>query len=382
MPAHRTHFRIRTIAIALALALPSFTAGQAAAEVTTTSGASSPAPGAPPSATTQTLDRLAYKIATSLTNAAWRTHIRDNATTGGIYLRALTARPDTPDVRRLADDIADADREIARLKGLTDRTGPLLRLRIADPTMRSDLDATTLPPLVAAATHDDRIRTITAYDSSGAAHYLDADHIPSRLVYLVDLDSARTLTAGLDILRAELARHGLTAKEPATATTPGWWATKIDAIEVSEDQEPWFKGEAEIFALVAGFGQDGRPRIDTVDMPYLDYDDTVYRPNQIIVNWSHYKYNLVDVVLMEDDGDTNYLALAQALATALLALTSQGAYIPMVNAVLSAMPDSWWTDDPDYVESWYTLARSSTGRLNGASGNGWMSIEPYFVQQF
>ncbi|AGS73599.1 hypothetical protein B446_33995 [Streptomyces collinus Tu 365] len=33
-------------------------------------------------------------------------------------------------------------------------------------------------------------------------------------------------------------------------------------------------------------------------MPYLDYDGTVYYPNQILVNWSHYKYNLADVVMM------------------------------------------------------------------------------------
>ncbi len=86
--------------------------------------------------------------------------------------------------------------------------------------------------------------------------------------------------------------------------------------------------------------------------------------------------------MMEDDDGTNYKALAQALTTALLTVTDQGAYIPLVNAVLSAMPDSWFTDDPDYVESWYTLSRNSTGRIDGASGNGWMTVEPYFVQQF
>ncbi|GAA3037225.1 hypothetical protein GCM10020229_55770 [Kitasatospora albolonga] len=137
-------------------------------------------------------------------------------------------------------------------------------------------------------------------------------------------------------------------------------------MRVSDDEEPWFKGAAEMFALVSGFGLDGKVRVDSVAMPYLQYDGTTYYPNQILVNWSNYKYNLADVVLMEDDGDTNYLALAQAIAAVLLTIADQGAYIPLVNAVLGAMPASWWVDDPDYVESWYTLARGSSGRLNGA----------------
>jgi hypothetical protein len=98
-----------------------------------------------------------------------------------------------------------------------------------------------------------------------------------------------------------------------------------------------------------------------------------------VVNWSSYKYNLADIVMMEDDGDTNYSALARAIADALLTITDNGAYIPLVDAILNAIPESWWTNDPDYVDSWYTLAVNSSGTLNGARGNGWMTIEPYWV---
>jgi hypothetical protein len=117
-------------------------------------------------------------------------------------------------------------------------------------------------------------------------------------------------------------------------------------------------------------------------MPYIKDDGVVYRPNQLLVNWSSYKYNLADVVMMEEDGSTNYRDLAKAVAGILLTITDQGAYIPLVNAILDAIPDSWWTDDPDYVESWYTLAQQSKGTLYGARGNGYMTVEPYFVQQF
>jgi hypothetical protein len=84
---------------------------------------------------------------------------------------------------------------------------------------------------------------------------------------------------------------------------------------------------------------------------------------------------------MEDDGDTNYLALAQAIATALLYIVDGGVYTPLVNAILAALPGSWWTDDPDYVDSWYTLATYSSGRFYGAAGNGWMDLAPYWVSE-
>ncbi|MEU3184422.1 DUF3103 family protein [Streptomyces sp. NPDC006923] len=58
------------------------------------------------------------------------------------------------------------------------------------------------------------------------------------------------------------------------------------------------------------------------------------------------------------------------------------AYRPLADALPAAIPTSWWTDDPDYVDSWYTPAQSDSGRRDGAAGNGWMTVEPYVVQEF
>ncbi|MFL4907119.1 hypothetical protein ACJ6WF_28945 [Streptomyces sp. MMS24-I2-30] len=56
-----------------------------------------------------------------------------------------------------------------------------------------------------------------------------------------------------------------------------------------------------------------------------------------------------------------------------------------MRAALSAGRTPWvaaaGADDPDYVDSWYTLAQGDTGTRYGARGNGWM-LEPYFVEQF
>ncbi|WP_327676268.1 DUF3103 family protein [Kitasatospora sp. NBC_00458] len=385
----QSRLRRATVAFA-ALPLLALGAGQAVA-----APAAPPAPATAAPASTARVsaieDEVARSLAASLADPALRERLRSAtaaAPGGAADLGPLAAAAQSPAARGLADTAAQADRRIAAAKGLGADLGPLLRVQLADPSMRAALDAGAAP-LVATAVADDHARTVRAYDTAGRAHALDAATVPGRPVYLVDIDTAKTLAAGIAVLQREFAARGLDAAGPAAAPTGqaaqaaagGWWGTKISSVEVSDDEEPWFKGAAEMFSLVSGFGQDGKVRVDSVAMPYLQYDGTVYYPNQILVNWSNYKYNLADVVLMEDDGDTNYLALAQAVAAVLLTIADQGAYIPLVNAVLAALPASWWTDDPDYVESWYTLARTSSGRLNGARGNGWMTVEPYWVSQ-
>ncbi|WP_405582533.1 DUF3103 family protein [Streptomyces sp. NBC_01190] len=324
----------------------------------------------------------ARTLAASLADPAWRAQVRTAALgSRQVELRTLAGRTAAP--AGLDATVTAADRRIAAAKGLAPGTGSLLRLRLGADAMRDALTPGTLP-LVAAATSDDSASaddaaTVTAYDSAGRAHPLSAAKAPRQAVYVVDIDVSKAVSAGLAQVDKAFAKAGLTTPGAVTPNTGGFWTTRVDSVYLNDDEEPWILGDAEIFSIVSGFGLDGKVRVDTVDMPYLDDDHTTYYPNQILVNWSNYKYNLADVVMMEDDGDTNYATLAKALADALLTITDQGAYIPLVDAILAAIPASWYTNDADYVDSWYTLARTSSGRLNGARGNGWMSVSPYFV---
>ncbi|MFE9867715.1 DUF3103 family protein [Streptomyces sp. NPDC005506] len=375
--------QLRRTALVAAL-LTAVTTATAQGAVSATAEASTVRPSAAaPSAVSGIEDDVARSLAVSLADTGWRSQVRSAALSSTqVDVQALAARAATRSGKALIPTVREADRRIAAAKGLASSTGSLLRVRLGDASMREDLTGGAVP-LVAAAPADDAAETITAYDSQGRAHTLDAREVPQRPVYVVDIDVSKALAAGLGVLRAEFAKHGVATPRPqARQAAGGWWSTRVTSVELADDEEPWVKGDAEVYTLVTGFGLDGKVRVDTVDMPYLNSDGVVYYPNQILVNWSNYKYNLADAVMMEDDGDTNYQALAQALTTALLTITDQGAYIPLVNAVLSAIPTSWWTDDPDYVDSWYTLARSDSGRRNGAAGNGWMTVEPYFVEQF
>ncbi|MFI6101398.1 DUF3103 family protein [Lentzea sp. NPDC051213] len=258
-----------------------------------------------------------------------------------------------------------AERRIAVAKGLPDTQSLITARRVGG---RSG------EVLVAAAPDDDQATKLKAYDRSGKAHELTTAREPGQPVLLLDIDVERAVRLGMDVIKKAL-------PAPMTTQAAGYWATQVTRVRLSDVQEPWFKGDAEIFTLVSGFGLDGKVRVDPVTMPYLDEEDTTYSPNQLIVHWNNYKYDLADVVMMEDDGDTNYKALAQALVAALLTIVDGGAYIPLVSAVLDAIPDSWYTDDPDYVESWYTLNEQGGGVINGASARGWMETRPYWVRE-
>lgn len=265
------------------------------------------------------------------------------------------------------------NRETLVAKGLPASAGSILQIRLANPGRGEP---------VVAMSPDDEAAAITAYDPRGRVIKLDASLRPHRPVFVVEVNVDKAVEYGLSIMRDELAARGVLTKQPAASVsaTSGYWATKLTAVRLQDDKEPWIKGAAEIFSIVGGWGLDGVATAGIVQMPYLDYDGTTYYPNQLIVHFNAYKYNLADIVMMEDDGDTNYQQLAIAIANVLLTLVDAGAYAPLVTAILNAIPAAWWTDDPDYVDSWYTLATSSNGRLNGAAANGWMDVVPYWVE--
>ncbi|MGW4380999.1 DUF3103 family protein [Kitasatospora sp. NPDC004531] len=323
-------------------------------------------------------DGAARSLALSFGDKAWQRQVSGALAQGkAVGLRGLTAGSTTSGAHGLGASVATADRKVADAKGLGTDVGPLLQVRLVGAAVDG------VEPLVASSPSDDDATVVVAYDSAGKAYRLAADHAPDRPVILVDVDTDKATEAGMKVVQQELAAAGLqaptTAPVNSAAAATGFWTSRVTAVSVGDVKEPWFKGDAEIFDLVTGFGLDGKVRVDTVTMPYLDDENKTYYPNQILVNWSLYKYNLADVVMMEDDGNTNYSSLAKALAAVLLTITDQGAYIPLVNAIIDAMPASWWTDDPDYVDSWYTLATTTTGTRTGASGNGKMTFDRYWV---
>lgn len=285
-------------------------------------------------------------------------------------------------------------------KGLStdkEENQPLVQLRLADASMLMPWQNGQAPLFAFAPDgNDNQWEAIEAYDVNGKRHLLDVYTMPERPVFIVELDGKAVLKEGLAIMRSAFAHADLSldnaqlkqaTKAVASADTP-ISTTVLSNIHLKDDEEPWISGAAEVYAIVTGISPSrDKPVLDIVEMPYLDYDGTTYHPNQILIHWERYRWQAADILLMEHDDGTNYKTLASALLNAAEAImrlipdVSSYAVIPQItNGILQAMPDSWFTNDDDYVDVFYTLFEGQTYNYrNGASNNATATFTPLVI---
>ncbi|WP_165949180.1 DUF3103 family protein [Kribbella turkmenica] len=324
---------------------------------------------------------MAFATAKSLASPTWRNAVVQSVVTGQqVDLEATAAQFGQS---TLASNLDGANNEALALKGLPSSVGSLLVMRLADPAMATALKAGTLPLVAVPADDDSGTSSVVSYDTTGREVKLPRYTRPTQPVIMIDVDVAKAMAAGADLMNKTLVEggHG-TAAATDIGTADAIPTTKITEIRLNNDHDPWFKGNSEIYTIVGGVGKDNKAKATIVKMPYLNDEKHTYKPNQILIWWNNYKYNAVDAVMMEDDGDTNYLALAQEINKGLAGVTDKWTeYAPLVDNIMKAIPNKWWTDDPDHVEQWYTLQKNTTGQQNGASGNGWMKVVPFLVDE-
>ncbi len=293
--------------------------------------------------------------------------------------------------------ILNADRDVVRYKGIQKYTQGLMEIRVFRPEgMALDLDnvLVAFEPM-----GDDKNYTVVeAFVRDGNIHTLDAWTKPQFPVLVADINASEDLSAGIALLNDGLIAAGMQTpvnlpapavrEKAAFSCTNGVATAKISNIRVSDDQEPWIKGKAEMYAFVSGIDPAvADPEIRVVDLPYLDHEDTTYYPNQILIYWYNYRYQAVNVNFYEHDDGTNYQEVLSAVLTGVR--TILGVFAPeyaiiaeVVNAILNAMPGSWFTDDDDYVGVIYTIDRDdlydTSGRTYyGASNNVRTLLVPY-----
>ncbi|WP_249347040.1 DUF3103 domain-containing protein [Corallococcus exiguus] len=298
------------------------------------------------------------------------------------WLGAVSAPPSVTGVAERAD------LNVRRLKGLERELDSLLQLRLASASMLPALQQGVEPLYAYEPDGDDsQWRFIEAFDGLGRVHRLDVHRLPEQPVLVVDIDARRDLAAGIKLMREHLVALGqrpLPVLETAAAAT-STPVTILDRIYLNDDEEPWISGNAEVYAIVNGVDPSrDAPQLDIVDMPYLDTDGRTYSPNQVLIFWERYRWAAANVILMEHDDNTSYQELVSYLfnvASQILTAVGQpeiGALVALGSGLVDRMPGEWFTNDDDYVDSFYTLEKNHAyTNHSGARGNAVVSLRPY-----
>lgn len=312
-----------------------------------------------------------------------------------VMLNALLAEHSTSSaVAKLdASTLTQIDQNVRQYKGIAADSKSVMDVQLYTPkNYTGRIDWKNLPVAYSPAGKKKQWKTVEAFDRQGHIYQLDAHKAPAQPVLIVGLNGREAMRAGTAYLNKVLQEKGMQGKTPALSTAPSFASatptyidtTKLDYIRLKNDQEPWISGAAEMYAIVSGVQPNqAKAGLTIVDMPYLDYDNTDYRPNQILVFWSEYRYAAANIQLFEHDDNTNYKDLAIALVDGVNAIL--GVFAPtyavigqVAGAILKAMPANWFSNDDDYVDSFYTLEKSKTyTNYLGAGNNATVTLSPY-----
>lgn len=277
------------------------------------------------------------------------------------------------------------DNQMVAHKGIGQLEKDILELRLADESMLPALKHGK-PLLFAFEPKGDESTWshIEAFDAEGSIHLLPVHSLPDVPVVIVDINSKKSMSAGIKLMKDALVAAGVSNYAPKNALQSATPVTILDKIRVNDDQEPWALGKAEMYAIVNGIDPSrDEPELDIVGMPYLDKQDVTYYPGQIVIYWDRYRYQAADMIIFEQDDNTNYQDIVSGLleiATAALTQFGQpqiAAITAITNQIIELMPGSWFTNDDDYVDVFYTLRKGYTyTNKYGASSNAKANFSP------
>lgn len=352
-------------------------------------------------------EELARGVATLAADPAFDTALHEHLVKGKASLADVLR-----DVHTAAsvDEVAhlrDLERQAIELRGLTGALDAMIDVRV------HGVDVTRSLPAAAdfwtgAISRDPMsgTRQVVAFDTAGVEHRYALDAVPSVPMLIVESDSSAALRAGVGVMNATLQGDGRRHKRSApslsgmsaspAADRPVEQLTLLKSIYLTNDQEPDIEGDADVFAVVSGIGPDGKARVIVKDMPWLDRDKRWYTPGMDLINWTDYGSNYVNVQLFEEDGNTNFKALAESVIAAvgdlslLIAPEAPPALIvtgvtKIADQVLKAMPEQWFTNSNDYIDSFYVIERGGNygtdqKPLSGARDNARIVLAPYEVK--
>jgi len=220
-------------------------------------------------------------------------------------------------------------------------------------------------------------KEIVAYDLSKNEVPLSVTDIPDVPVIVLETKGYETMKIEVDHMNRQFREMGVQNNRfqksnmdlnPISKANSSLPVTKLTKIRLKNDHEPWTSGAAEVYAITSGIRSSGnKAEIKVIPMYYLNYEDKNYYPNQIMLFWDDYKYTAANIQYWEKDDNTNYQTKAVKIAKKVnekLSGTSY-AYIGEIAQIIlealpgsvEALPGSVFTNDDDYVDSFYTIRK-------------------------
>ncbi|CAM1372140.1 DUF3103 family protein [Tenacibaculum xiamenense] len=239
--------------------------------------------------------------------------------------------------------------------------------------------------------------SVIAYDMNKKAVVLDAKITPNQPVIVIEENGIEALKKEVYHMNRLLKESGLQKssfnggkvhENMGANKTGGLETTKLDKIRLNNDEESWILGAAEIYAITSGIrSEDNSPEIKVITMEYLDHEGTDYYPNQILLFWDDYQYQAANIQFFEKDDSGNYKELTQTIINGVFQIIGTVTTQPWVSvlgqvagAILEAMPEAWFRNDDDYVDSLYTIEKNKTYTNHyGARGNAKVNLSPFYV---
>ena len=351
---------------------------------------------------------VAQEVSGLLSDETFRTLVAErlNATESAPLSEVLGLyREQRPTKSAAVDRIFAADLAVRDFKGTTAYTAGLMEVRLVTPAgHKTAVDFENILVAFEPMGDDTRWTEVEAFDRQGNIHRLDATVAPDVPVLVADINSREDLRSGMAMVNEALQAAGLQATAEQTLKNAmaarsnrvekaipcnGIETAKMTYIRVKDDKESWLSGKAEMYVLVNGIDPTvAEPEIRLVDMPYLDHEDTNYYPNQILIYWYNYRYLAVNANFYEHDDDTNWQEILTGVISQVKIVL--GVFAPtyafladVANAIISVMPEHWFANKDDYVDTIYTidtddLTSTSTQRTYyGAGANVTLKLQPY-----
>ena len=290
----------------------------------------------------------------------------------------------SPDRQRFAALVAGLDLDLRSEMGIQRNTRDILDLEVVWPEggprpMAWDGALFAVRPLAA-----DTPPTVEAYDLQGRPQALDPLIRPAVPVLMLGADRREVVRAGLEAVNQGLERAGFSSFRGDEPTGPIATA-QLTHIRLAPGQESWWRSGLTVYALVSGIDplQD-KPNIRLVNLPYLRHEATDYYPNQVILFWSDFRFAAANIQFFDHRDGTDYQQLLGALLQAVAAAMAVGGapaftWIPqLANAIIQAMPSSWWKDTDVWLDTFYTLERDlSYLERTGSASAVTLSLVPW-----